>query len=93
MKKPTIQEIENYCLELGLAVTDGTYLWDKWTGNGWTNNGRAIKDWQATIRSWKRIGILPSQKGPYQPPTFEERKLLATKAAAARFAARGGGKS
>jgi hypothetical protein len=91
VKKPSAEELSGYCESLGLPASDGEYLFDKWTGNGWTNNGRAIKDWQATIRSWKRIGILPSQKG--QPPSFEERKLLATKAAAARFAARGGGKS
>ena len=52
-----------YCVEIGLPATDGQWLWDKWEGNGFTNNGKKMKSWQATARTWKGIGtIFPSMK-------------------------------
>ena len=54
--------IENYCKEIGLPESDGTACFNKWVGNGWTNRGEPIKDWRATIRSWKLQGYLPSQR-------------------------------
>ena len=60
-KKPcNEQEVVDYCISIG--ISDGAYLWDKWTGNGFQNGGKTIKDWKATIRSWKAAGYLPSQK-------------------------------
>ena len=60
-KKPcNEQEVVDYCKSIG--IPDGAYLWDKWTGNGFQNGGKIIKDWKATIRSWKAAGYLPSQK-------------------------------
>jgi uncharacterized membrane protein YkoI len=56
------KKVEGYCTELGLPSTDGTAVYDKWQGNGWTNNGKPIRDWKATIRTWKQYGYLPSQK-------------------------------
>lgn len=43
---------------------DGESCWEKWNGNGWINGKNKIKDWKATIRSWKAQGYLPSQKNP-----------------------------
>lgn len=54
--------IEEYCKEIGLPVSDGTACFNKWIGNGWTNRGESIKDWRATIRSWRLQGYLPSQR-------------------------------
>lgn len=54
--------IVEYCRELGLPDSDGTACFHKWIGNGWTNGGQPIRDWKATIRSWKAAGYLPSQK-------------------------------
>lgn len=61
--RPAQEDIEAYVLTLGLPKTDGTACFEKWTGNGWKNGGAPIKDWKATIRSWKLHGYLPSQKG------------------------------
>ena len=54
--------IEEFCTSLGLPSTDGTAVFNKWQGNGWTNRDVPIRDWKATIRSWKAQGFLPSQK-------------------------------
>lgn len=62
--KGTEQEISDYCREIGLYPRDAEYLWNKWEGTGWMVSGKAIKDWRATVRSWKLQGYLPSQKSP-----------------------------
>lgn len=56
------QEVEAYCKSLDLPKSDAEYLWNKWEGNGWTNGKDKIKDWKATVRSWKAAKYLPSQK-------------------------------
>lgn len=53
-------------LEFGASVeipnSDIEFMFWKWVGNGWRNGGTPIRDWQATLRSWKRGNYLPSQK-------------------------------
>lgn len=58
----TQSEAEQYCVSLGLPHTDGTTVFEKWQGNGWINGKTPIRDWKATIRSWKLQGFMPSQK-------------------------------
>ncbi len=58
----TQQEVEGYCIEIGLKESDGTWFFDKAVGCGWKNAGKAIVDWQATCRAWKTSGYFPSQK-------------------------------
>lgn len=58
----TLAELEAYAVEIGLPASDGTACFEKWEGNGWTNKGAPIRDWRATMRSWKRQGFLDSQK-------------------------------
>lgn len=55
-------EVVEFALSLGLPESDGRYFWDKWQGGGFVNAGRAMRDWRATIRSWKHAGHCPSQK-------------------------------
>jgi hypothetical protein len=61
-EKPSIDEVRTFCKEIELPETDGDATFWKWEGNGWTNGNKPIKDWKATIRSWKSAGHLPSQK-------------------------------
>lgn len=51
-----------FCVSIGLPCSDGEYFWNKWVGNGFQNAGKAVRNWQATIRSWKAAGHCPSQK-------------------------------
>ena len=55
-------EAQAYVESIGLPISDGSWFFDKCEGNGWKNGGQPIKDWQATIRAWKRAGYIPSQK-------------------------------
>ncbi len=68
-------EVVAYCRTLSLPDSDGTACFDKWTGNGWKNGGDPIKDWKATIRSWKTQGYLPSQKNGTTPKERPPLKL------------------
>jgi len=61
-EKPSIDEVRIFCAEIELLESDADALFWKWEGNGWTNGGKPIKDWKATIRSWKAAGHIPSIK-------------------------------
>lgn len=56
------EEISGYCAEAGLTGSDGSWVFDKWEGNGWKNGGDPIRDWKATVRAWKARRFFPSQK-------------------------------
>lgn len=58
----SLEELRAFCLTLSLQESDGDWLFDKWNGNEWTNDGKKIKDWKATVRAWKAINIIASQK-------------------------------
>ncbi len=60
--KGTLEEVKAFAVELGLQPMDGESCFYKWEGNGWTNGGRAIKDWRATIRTWQHQKFHASQK-------------------------------
>jgi len=61
-KASSEDEIISFCNELSLPLSDASYLWNHWQSNDWTNSGKKIKDWKATIRKWKAAKYLPSQK-------------------------------
>ena len=58
----TLEEVVSFVSELGLPASDGESCFHKWEGNDWTNGGKKIADWKATIRSWKAAGYMASQK-------------------------------
>jgi hypothetical protein len=58
----TAEEVTEYFAALSLPVSDGEWFFAKCEGSEWSNNGQSIKDWKATVRSWKAAGYLPSQK-------------------------------
>ncbi len=61
-KASSEREVQEYCVEIGLRESDGAFFWNKWLSCDWTNNKQKIKDWKATIRSWKAAGYVPSQR-------------------------------
>lgn len=67
--KAPIEDVIEFTRSQNLPDTDGEACFWKWEANGWTNGGKPIKDWKATIRSWKAAGHLPSQKhnGSHKP--------------------------
>jgi hypothetical protein len=58
----TLEILKSFCSELQIPTSDAEYLWHKWEGSGWKNGTSPIRDWKATIRSWKAANYLPSQK-------------------------------
>ena len=59
----SLQEVLDFCAEKNIPSDDGKWFWESREGCGWTNNGRQIKNWEATLSCWWRSGgILPSQK-------------------------------
>jgi uncharacterized protein YdaU (DUF1376 family) len=57
----------------GIIEKDADWFYWKGRGNGWTNGGKPMKDWKATLRSWNRAGYLPSQKN-IKTTTFQKPK-------------------
>ena len=58
-KAKTSEEVEEFAVSLGCPAGQGTAAFWKWEGNGWVNGKAAIKDWRATVRSWKAQGYAP----------------------------------
>ena len=52
--KPTLSEVEQYCIERNNNI-DAEYFVDFQEARGWVlSNGKKMKDWKATIRTWER---------------------------------------
>lgn len=71
-QKPTIEEIQQYCLEKKYNV-DAQYFIDYYESNGWKVGRNPMKDWKATIRTWNQR----NKKGTVFKPkkeTFEQRE-------------------
>ena len=57
-----LERVREFAKAEGISMLDAEWFYHKGRGNGWTNGGKPILDWKATLRSWKRAGYLPSQK-------------------------------
>ena len=53
-KPPTAEEVKQYCIERNNNI-DAEYFVDFQEARGWVlSNGKKMKDWKATIRTWER---------------------------------------
>jgi len=57
-----LERVREFARGKGIGKEDADWFYWKGTGNGWTNGGKPILDWKATLLSWHRAGYLPSQK-------------------------------
>ena len=55
MKKPTPIELQRYAREIGFFGFDHNAFLDHYTSNGWYVGKTKMKDWQAAVRTWKRM--------------------------------------
>lgn len=62
MGKGSLDELREYAVKIELPPSDGDFMFDHWSSNGWKNGSTASKDWMAGMRKWKSQGWLPSQK-------------------------------
>tara|TARA_R100000655_G_scaffold12897_1_gene29388 strand:+ start:879 stop:1511 length:633 start_codon:yes stop_codon:yes gene_type:complete len=56
-KKPTIQQIENYCYErkkMGKNNVDSEAFYDFYESKDWKIGKNKMKDWKACVRTWER---------------------------------------
>jgi len=60
--QPELEEMRQFCRELGLPPSDGEYMFYHMEENDWQIKSKPIKDWKATIRKWKAAKYLPSLK-------------------------------
>lgn len=51
--KPTLSEIEQYCIERNNNV-DAQHFYDYYESNGWKVGKNAMKDWKAAVRTWEK---------------------------------------
>ena len=52
-EKPTLSEIEQYCIERKNNV-NAEYFFDYYESNGWKVGKNSMKDWKAAVRNWER---------------------------------------
>lgn len=71
-KKPTLEEVKEYCLERNNNVDAETFI-DFYEANGWVQGkGKPIKDWKACVRTWERNRINEHKETRYE----REKRLL-----------------
>lgn len=51
--KPTIDEIQDYCIERNNNV-NAAQFYDYYESNGWKVGKNSMKDWKAAVRTWER---------------------------------------
>ena len=61
-----LERVREFSKGEGICEADADWFYWKGKGNGWTNGGKPILDWKATLRSWAKAGYLPSQKAQQQ---------------------------
>lgn len=52
-EKPTLSEIEQYCIERNNNV-NAEHFYDYYESNGWKVGKNSMKDWKAAVRTWER---------------------------------------
>lgn len=65
-KKPTIQEVIDYVLEIQ-ATVDAKDFVDFYESNGWKVGRNAMKDWKATVRQWNSRNKKATEPPPKKP--------------------------
>lgn len=63
----SLAEIVAFCESEGLTKADGESRFHAWEANGWKINGKPMRCWKSSIRSWASAGYLPSQKETARP--------------------------
>lgn len=52
-EKPTLSQIEQYCIERNNTV-NAEQFFDHYESNGWKVGKNSMKDWKAAVRTWER---------------------------------------
>ena len=52
-KKPTLEEVQTYCLERNNNINAELFI-DYYESNGWKVGKNSMKDWKAAVRTWEK---------------------------------------
>ena len=70
-KKPSVEEISNYCQERKNNINPEQF-YDYYEANGWKINRNPMKDWKATVRNWERNEFHRKSTDNFGLPIIEE---------------------
>ncbi len=75
--KPSLEEINQYCLERKNDVDSEKWL-SYYESNGWKVGKNSMKDWKAAIRTWEKNNFGNGKKSnqKYQPRTLADQREL-----------------
>ena len=51
---PTLENVSEYCREMGYTNVNAERFIDFYTSNGWMVGKNRMKDWKAAVRNWDR---------------------------------------
>lgn len=69
--KPTINEIESYCIERNNGINAETFF-NHYQSNGWMIGKNKMKDWKAAIRTWEQRDNQTKQE---EKPWYEKSSI------------------
>lgn len=67
-KKPTVEEIAEYCKERNNGI-DAQYFWDSYNAKDWMIGKQKMKNWKSCIHTWERN----KKKGLY---TAQQKEII-----------------
>lgn len=70
-KRPTLEEVKEYCLERNNNV-DAELFINYYESNGWKVGRNSMKDWKACVRTWERNKVNQHKESRYE----REKRLL-----------------
>lgn len=73
--KPTLSEIEQYCIERNNNV-DAQHFYDHYESNGWKVGKNSMKDWKAAVRTWEKNNYNKTAKSNKQNAIDVVNKLM-----------------
>jgi len=69
---PTIKEVEDRCLEIGLPTSEASKFVNYYESKGWIVGRSKMKSWKASLAGWKDRHIERQQSLPIQSGTKKE---------------------
>lgn len=74
--KPTQVECEAFATELQIPTSEGEKFWNYWESVGWVRGKAMMKDWKASMRTWKLNYQERIQSGNGKKPSAAPRRTL-----------------
>lgn len=68
-KKPTVEEIKEYCGERSNSVNPSTFF-DFYESKGWYVGKNKMKDWKAAVRTWEKNRFEKTNNVPAKPNKY-----------------------